>query len=164
MLSNQSPQYIWAVNTVFILIWHVLVWIFCVWANASFFDPEKPIYKIHKWETENDFYNRKLKIKRWKDKLPQYIAKNGFSKKQMKNLSEMSPKYIKSFIVETCRAEWDHLACCAYSLISFIINPLFYAVLFSVIVVLCNIPFIAIQRYNRLRLLRLYKKRSSKFR
>ncbi|MBR2578905.1 MAG: hypothetical protein IKE41_02065 [Clostridia bacterium] len=162
VLNNQSPQYIWAVNTVLILIWHALIWIFCVQANASFFDPKKSIYKIHKWETENDFYNQTLKIKRWKDKLPQYTAKNGFSKKQMKNISEMKPEYIKDFIVETCRGEWDHLMCCAYTLISFWINPLFYATLFSCIVIFCNLPFIAIQRYNRLRLLKLYKKRNLK--
>ena len=130
MLSNQSPQYIWAVNTVFILAWHALVWIFCVRANASFFDPQKPIYKIYKWETENNFYTQILKIKSWKDKLPQYVAKDGFSKKQMKTPSEISPEYIKSFIVETCRGEWDHLVCCAYSFISFLINPLLYALLF----------------------------------
>ncbi len=159
MLSNQSPEYIWAVNIVLILIWHALVWIFCLRADASFFEPSKPIYKIHKWESKNCFYTKKLKIKKWKDKLPQYIAKNGFSKKQMKNISEMDPLYIKKFIIETCRGEWDHLVCCAYSIISFLINPLPYAVMFSSIVIFCNVPFIAIQRYNRLRLLRLSKKR-----
>lgn len=158
VLSNQSPQYIWAVNTVFILIWHAIVWFFCVRADASFFDPSKPIYKIHNWEVENSFYTKKLKIKKWKDKLPQYIAKNGFSKKQLKNISEMEPTYIQKFISETCRGEWDHLMCCAYVPVSFWINPLPYAILFSCIVVFCNLPFIAIQRYNRLRLLRLYKK------
>lgn len=158
VLNNQSPQYIWAVNTVFILIWHAIVWFFCVRADASFFDPSKPIYKIHKWEVENSFYTKKLKIKKWKDKLPQYIAKNGFSKKQLKNISEMEPTYIQKFISETCRGEWDHLICCAYVPMSFWINPLPYAILFSCIVVFCNLPFIAIQRYNRLRLLRLYKK------
>lgn len=159
MLSNQSPQYIWAVNTVLILIWHALVWIFCRQANASFFDPSKSIYKIRKWEIANSFYTRKLKIKKWKDKLPSYTAKNGFSKKQLKSISEIDPRYIKDFITETCRGEWDHLMCCAYILIAFWINPLPYAVLFSSIVVFCNLPFVAIQRYNRLRLLRLYKKR-----
>ncbi len=158
MLSNQSPQYIWAANTVFILIWHVLVWFFCVRANASFFDPSKPIYRIRKWEVEGSFYTKKLRIKKWKDKLPQYIAKNGFSKKHMKNLSEMEPAYIRKFISETCRGEWDHLMCCTYFFIAFWINSLCYAVLFSCIVIFCNLPFIAIQRYNRLRLLRLYKK------
>ena len=162
VLDNQSPQFIWAVNTVFILIWHALVWIFCVRANASFFNPSKPLYKIRKWEVKNSFYTRKLKIKKWKDKLPQYVAKNGFSKKQMKNLSELEPTYIKEFISETCRGEWDHLMCCAYVLFSFWINPLYYAILFSCIVIFCNLPFIAIQRYNRLRLLRLHKKLSAK--
>lgn len=159
VLINGSPQYIWAVNVVLILIWHALVWIFCVKADASFFDPGKCIYKINRWESENNFYTKTLKIKKWKDKLPQYIAKDGFSKKQMKNLSDMSPEYIKKFIGETCRGEWDHLMCCMYAVISFFINPLPYAILFSCIVIFCNLPFIAIQRYNRMRLLRLYKKK-----
>lgn len=162
VLSNGSPQYIWAVNAVLILIWHALVWIFCVRADASFFDPSKPIYKIHKWEMQNSFYTKKLKIKKWKDKVPQYIAKDGFSKKEMKNLSSMSKAYIERFISETCRGEWDHLACCAYSVVSFLINPPFYAIMFSLIVIVCNLPFIAIQRYNRMRLLRVYKKLESK--
>lgn len=162
MLENSSPQYIWFVNVIAILLWHALVWIFCLYAGTSFFNPSKTIYKIRSWETNNAFYINKLRIKKWKDKLPQYVAKGGFSKKQLKNASEMSTEYIKRFIVETCRGEWDHLMCCTYSIIAFLINPPFYATMFSAIVIFCNLPFIAIQRYNRIRLLRVYKKRKSK--
>ena len=162
MLQNSSPQYIWAVNVIIILLWHSLVWVFCLYAGASFFDPSKPIYQIRSWETANSFYVKKLKIKKWKDKLPQYVAKDGFSKKQLGNISELSTDYIKRFIVETCRGEWDHLMCCMYGIVSFIINPPAYAAMFSGIVIACNLPFIAIQRYNRIRLLRVYKKRRTK--
>lgn len=162
MLANSSPQHIWATNIIIILIWHALVWIFCVHAGASFFDPSKSIYKIHPWETSTAFYINKLKIKKWKDKLPQYVAKDGFSKKQLTNISKLSNEYIKKFIIETCRGEWDHFMCCTYSVFSFIINPPLYAIMFSSIVIFCNLPFIAIQRYNRIRLLRVYQKRMTK--
>lgn len=140
------------------IVWHVVLWIFCVRMNASFFDSSKPLYKIRNWEQQGRFYTKILKIKFWKDKLPQYVAKDGFSKRNLKKTAELNSAYIKKFIVETCRAEWNHFMCCAYGIISFIMNPLPYSVVFSLVVILGNVPFIAIQRYNRIRLLRVYKK------
>ena len=158
MLAKLPSYQIWAINILLIIIWHILIWKFCVIADASFFSPSKWIYKTRKWENDGAFYTCVLKIKKWKDKLPQYIAKGGFSKKNLKRISKLDKKYIKQFIVETCRGEWDHFICILYGVISFIINPLSYAIMFSAMVILGNLPFIAIQRYNRIRLLKIYSK------
>lgn len=158
MLEEWSAYQIWTINLLLIAVWHIIVWKFCVVADASFFSPSKWMYKIRKWENNGAFYTCILKIKKWKDKLPQYTAKGGFSKKNLKSSYKLDRKYIKQFIVETCRGEWDHFVCSLYSVISFVINPLSYAVIFSVMVILGNLPFIAIQRYNRIRLLKIYSK------
>lgn len=158
MLSHLPSYQIWILNAVLISIWHIVIWMFCVYADASFFVNSKLICKTCKWEKNGQFYTRFLKIKKWKDKLPQYTAKGGFSKKNLISASMLDKKYIEMFIGETCRGEWNHLVCCFYFVIAFIINPINYAMIFSLLVIIGNIPFIAIQRYNRIRLLKVYAK------
>ena len=140
-----------------IIFWHLIV----LFASRnikckSFFSPQKFIYIPKKWEENGNFYVKKLKIKKWKDKLPQYVAKNGFSKKNLRSLTKLSPEYIERFILETCIAEWNHVMCCMYFIVSFIINSSFYyGIIFSLIPIVANVPFVFIQRYNRIRLLKL---------
>ena len=66
--------------------------------------------------------------------------------------------YLDRFIMETCRGEWDHWMCCLYAIISLIINPFWIGLILGILVLLGNLPFIAIQRYNRFRLQTLRKR------
>ena len=81
MLSDLSPANIIMLNFVLMLSWHLVILLMSVSLKPSFFDPRKFFYKLKKWEKNGSFYIKKLKIKRWKDFLPQYVAKNGFSKR-----------------------------------------------------------------------------------
>ncbi|MBR0423225.1 MAG: hypothetical protein IJJ04_01080 [Clostridia bacterium] len=164
ILKTNNIQQIILINMFLIILWHLIVLFVCRNIKSkSFFSPKKFIYVPKKWEENGNFYVKKLKIKKWKDKLPQYVAKDGFSKKNLQSLTKLSPEYIERFILETCRAEWNHIMCCMYFVISFIINSFYYGIIFSVIPVVANVPFIFIQRYNRIRLLKLKHRAKANF-
>ncbi len=135
------------------LLWHIIILLICVYASADFFDFNKKIYKIRPYENEF-FYVKYLKIKYWKDKLPQFSTKTGFSKKTLLQKGKISKEYLTRFIVETCRGEWNHTVCCAGSFFMIF----FFKSWFFVIPTVVNIPFACVQRFNRIRLLRVYDK------
>lgn len=125
------------------------VFVASVCVDVSKFNPGKRYYRPKPFEKNGRFYAKNLHIKKWKDFLPQYIGKNGFSKR---HLIGDSIEYLDLFISETCRAEWNHVLCCLYAIIPPFINSLGVGLLFSALAILTNLPFVLIQRYNRFRL------------
>ena len=142
------------INVLFILSWNMIIFFMCIKIKDSRFNPNKKMFKEKDFEKSLNFYIKKLKIKKWKDYLPQYAAKNGFSKK---SFISKEIKYINKFISETCRAEWNHKMCLLAIIPVILINSFFMSVIFSLFVIITNVPYIFIQRYNRLRLLQLKK-------
>jgi len=158
-LFNSNIYKVILANFVLIIFWHLVVLLACRVLPCSFFDFNKFLYKARAWEQNGKFYVKKLKIKKWKDHLPQYVATGGFSKRNLESFKKIDKKYIERFITETCRAEWNHFFCSLYFVVSFFINKNFFcAIIFSLIPIAANLPFLVIQRYNRLRLLKFYKK------
>lgn len=155
MLKDCSLTDIFLGNLIYIALWHLLCFIFCISIDTSFFDENKKYYKACNFEKYGKFYADKFKIKIWKDILPQHIGKGGFSKKHLRSTSK---EYIDYFIMETCRGEWDHRMNCLYFIVSFSVNSILPGFVFSVLVILFNIPFIIIQRYNRFRLQELRRR------
>ena len=158
MFYNLSGVELVVSNFLLMILWDILIFILSVKIDISYFDPSKPLYREKKWEKSGKLYVNVLKIKKWKDFLPQYIGKNGFSKKHLKDLKDVSKSYIEQFIFETCRAEWNHFMCCLFSVVSLFVNTFLNGVIFSVFPILINFPFIIIQRYNRIRLKKLLKR------
>jgi len=152
LLKNLSPISILLINILICAIWHLIIFILCITINKSVFNYKKTSYKIRSWEKNGKIYEKTFKIKKWKDLIPQHIGKNGFSKRHFESLS---PDYINKFIFETCRAEWNHKYNCIYSLIAIIINPLLYGLFFSILTFIFNLACVLIQRYNRIRLLKI---------
>ena len=103
---------------------------------------------------------KKLRIARWKDLLPQY--NRDFDKRHLR-LPCDSP-YLAEFIFNTCRAETIHIliGIAGFASLLFCLleeRPLDYLpwyILIALLVLLANLPFALIQRYNRQRLLRVY--------
>lgn len=138
-----------------VICWHLLILLLTRCLPITFFNPTKKMYQTAKWELGGKFYTKKLKIKKWKDRLPQYIAKNGFSKRNLESIKN-DPSYIERFVIETCRAEWNHTLCCAYCILSFVLShSAVNASVISLITLAANLPYILIQRYNRIRLQKL---------
>lgn len=147
------------INIVFILSWNMTIFFMCIKIKDNDFNPEKKMFREKNFEKSGTFYIKNLKIKKWKDYLPQYTSKTGFSKK---SFISKEINYINQFVAETCRAEWNHKMCLLAIFPIILVNsaPLNY--IFSFLVLVTNIPYIFIQRFNRLRLLQLKKHLFSK--
>lgn len=137
-------------NVMLITVWHCVVFFACVKLPKQTFDPAKSRYLGFPWEQNGRWYRTHLKIQLWKDSVPQYIGKDGFSKK---HLTKVSPEYLDEFMLETCRGEWMHLNNCVCIVAVVLFNPSWVlALIFSGLILLGNVPFVCIQRYNRFRL------------
>lgn len=156
MLKNLSFLNMLVWNLVLIGLWHLVVFLACTKLSKSRFDPEKGRYAAKPWEHGGRWYRDNLKIQLWKDRLPQHIGKDGFSKQ---HLTDLSVDYLDQFILETCRGEWMHMKNCVCAIVVLLINPLLVGLIASSFVLLGNLPFAVVQRYNRFRLQVLRKRR-----
>ena len=126
----------------------------------SWFMPGKKIFEVSKGE--HKLYN-KLKIKSWKDKVPELGGFTGFHKNELK--SSQSAEYLARFIMETNFGVIIHLenailgfAICFIPLCS---APSIWIPIFAVNFVLSMLP-VFILRYTAYTLNRLYKKQAQK--
>ena len=105
------------------------------------------------FERDGRLYER-LGIRRWKDRLPEAGAlfAGGVSKRHLLTATEGG---LPRFIAETRRAELGHWLAMAGGPLFVLWNPPAVAVVMMVYAVAVNAPFIAIQRYNRLRVSRV---------
>ncbi|MBQ2897892.1 MAG: glycosyl-4,4'-diaponeurosporenoate acyltransferase [Clostridia bacterium] len=130
---------------------------------SAVFTPHKiSTYHDFKFEDCGRFYDKYFKISVWKDKLPQFseIVHKGFSKGSLKGIDKA---YLGRFYLETIRAEFCHrvLILCA---------PVFYVlnkssnvgIVFTILYIIGNIPFIMIQRYNRPRIKKIMTSKAYK--
>ena len=156
MLRGMSGVQIFLWNAVIVAIWHITVFIACVKLPASYFDENKPRFRPRDWERGGRWYKDTLRINSWKDRIPQYTSKDGFSKE---HLDDVSIEYLNQFIMETCRGEWMHLSGALCAVLLLVINPIGFGLVFAFLDLLGNLPFAAIQRYNRFRLQTLRKRR-----
>lgn len=156
MFRNITGVQLFLYNVIMILLWHLVVFLICIHLSSDTLNPEKSRYKPHAWENNGRFYRDKLKIQLWKDRVPQYIGKEGFSKR---NLTDVSIAYLDAFILETCRAEWTHAANSISFILALLMNTTAVGLFFSLLIFLANFPFIMIQRYNRFRLIALRKRK-----
>jgi glycosyl-4,4'-diaponeurosporenoate acyltransferase len=127
-------------------------------ADVSRFEHDNDLTRLRGWEEGGRWYQRRLRIRSWKDALPEKgdLFKGGFSKRHLRNRSDA---HLHRFVAETRRAElvhWCNLAA----------GPLFLiwcrpAIGASMIVfgVVAHLPFVLIQRYNRGRLLGVIARR-----
>lgn len=123
----------------------------------SWFDNKHKIFKVSK--KERHFYE-KIKIKIWKDKIPDLGQTANFKKDKLDNTND--PVYLKKFINETIYGECVHILCIISALLSLIFVPkkllLPMALPIAIVYICYNIPSIIIQRYNRPRLEVVYNR------
>lgn len=122
------------------------------------FDHDSRLTRERAFEDHGRWYQRRLRIRSWKDRLPEKgdLFRGGFSKR---HLASRSSEHIERFVAETRRAEtvhWSNL--CAGPVFLIWCRPLLGA-LMIMFGVLAHLPFIAVQRYNRARLNQLLSKR-----
>lgn len=116
-----------------------------------YLQPDRWWFRTRDWERDGEIYREQLRIDRWKDKLPSLRTAARFSKKR---LTEASRRYLNRFVLETCRAESNHLRAIGSVVVMRFWTPVDLWMVCLLIAVAGNVPFIMIQRYNRPRLLR----------
>lgn len=136
-------------------------WLYWIWTAArilidpflpnAWFSPDRPSFRPRSWEDGGEFYRRVLRIDRWKDRLPTFAGPRGFAKKR---LAGTDGHYLGRFITETCRAESNHLRAIGSVVVMKLWTPFPLWLVMIVLATLGNLPFVAIQRYNRPRLQR----------
>lgn len=156
LFKNSTFLELLAWNIAFVLTWHLVLFVCCLRVPDSTFDASKSRYMAHPWEHGGRWYRDNLKIQIWKDRLPQYIGRHGFSKKHIEG---DSVEYIDQFIKETCRGEWMHLKNCICAVVVLIVDPFLIGLLMTLFILIANVPCAVVQRYNRFRLQVLRKRR-----
>lgn len=113
-----------------------------------------------RWERHGRAYAR-LGIRRWKDRLPEAgdLFRGGVSKR---HLPSTDPAGLDRFAAETRRAELGHWLAAAAGPLFVLWNPLPIAAVMVAYAMAVNLPFIAIQRYNRLRIARITARRAAR--
>jgi glycosyl-4,4'-diaponeurosporenoate acyltransferase len=103
------------------------------------------------------FYQRVLRIKRWKDRVPEAGAlfAGGVSKRRLRTRTTPG---LRHFATETRRAELGHWLAAAAGPFFLLWNPWWAAVIIVGYGLAANLPFIAIQRYNRARVARVLER------
>ncbi len=116
------------------------------------------LYKERPWEKGGLFYQKKFKIKKWKDKLPELadFVKTVFPKKYIRDYAEST---LEAYMVECCRAELTHWLIILSTLFFPIFTPPFISLGIFLLACLLNLPFVMIQRYNRPRLKLIMKRK-----
>jgi len=104
-------------------------------------------YRAWKWEKNGTIYEC-VRVQDWKDHVPD----------MSRVMKDMVPKRVgicptseevRILVGETCVAELIHALLCFFSFGVYLFWKNKMGIFLSVVVVLCNLPFIIIQRYNR---------------
>jgi glycosyl-4,4'-diaponeurosporenoate acyltransferase len=142
------------------LIIHVGVSYLMTHIPLSSFDARSWPYKQGKWEKDGKIYVRIFRLRKWKKRLPDGAAlfKKGFKKKELKGVGN---GYLDNFIKETCRAELTHWIMVVISPVFFIWNLCYVGIVMLIYAILVNVPCIMTQRYNRIRLKRVFSRRTA---
>ncbi len=119
---------------------------------AAFADHEKKIFTVS--AKEKKFYE-KIKIRKWKDKVPEIGHFTGFRKNKLED--PQSVAYVDRFLLESCYGEIGHFFSCIFGffiLLLFPISKIWLAVAIpaAIVNVFLNVPSLFILRYNSYKL------------
>lgn len=122
-------------------------------APVAFVNVFAGIYRVKRWETRTKLYGR-LGVRKWKDRLPE--ARKWFRKgKTAAHLRE--PTQWERFEKQTNRSELSHWLQMLAAPFFFLFNPPWAGWVMVAYAIMFNFPFIIVQRYNRIRIMRMKK-------
>jgi glycosyl-4,4'-diaponeurosporenoate acyltransferase len=117
----------------------------------KFLDTDTWLTRPRIWGEDRLWYNRVLRIKHWKDRLPEAgdFFPGGFRKS---DLGGREVGTMLRFVAETRRAEYVHTAIWLFWLVTILWTPGWGVLLNLTVGTAFNLPCLWVQRYNRLRL------------
>lgn len=145
-----------AVATLTVMLLDALTAAICRFLPKRVVSPEKGIFQVS--AKEKKFYE-KLKIRKWKDKVPEIGQFTGFRKNKIDDPKNV--EYLDRFLLEICYGEVGHLASCVTSYLILLLFPVYklwfaLAIPVATVSALLNLPSLFILRYTsyKLRVLR----------
>lgn len=139
-------------NLVFWPVWTAAVGSVAQRTTNSRFDGDDVITRARPAERDGALYRETLVIDKWKDRLPEAGELfGGFGKRSLRSAD---PELLEQFLIETRRAEHAHWGMAAGFVVTLIWNPWWASGANAVVATASNLPCIAVQRYNRIRLRR----------
>jgi glycosyl-4,4'-diaponeurosporenoate acyltransferase len=129
--------------------------------SVAWLSHDRRLFRERRFERGGRFYSDGLRIGRWKDRLPEAgdLFAGGISKR---HVSEAAQGGLARFVVETRRAELGHWLAAAPGALFVLWNPPAVVPVMVAYGLLVNLPFIAVQRYNRIRASRVLRARAAR--
>lgn len=117
----------------------------------SHFDPGKRLYRTFSWEKGGKIYDSVFHVRSWKKFIPGLgkITSNKFS---LQKLASSDLDYLKTWLKESCRAEWCHWVMMLPGFFFFLWNSVEVGWWMVAYAVANNSIPIILQRYNRPRI------------
>jgi len=139
-------------NVAFWPAWTLTVGYAAARAPTTRFTEDDVLTRRRAIERDGAWYDEQLAIKKWKDRLPEAGAVFGdFAKREVTR----DVRDVERFVAETRRAEHAHWGMAAGACLTALWNPWWAFPVNAGVGALANLPCIAVQRYNRARLVRL---------
>ncbi len=151
----------WLMIVLNVILWpifHMIISLLTVRIPDQAFLRDQFVLPVKATPQGQHFYEHVLFIRVWKKFIPDgaTIFKFGFRKKTMEGNDQ---SYFNKFILETRRAEFSHVLQMLPMFIFFIFNTWEIAMIMVVYALAFNLPLILLQRYNRIRFLRIIQSR-----
>lgn len=155
MIVQLSGPWAVVINIIIWLVINLSVGMSTARMRLHSFNPQSWLYRQRIWERGGKTYKARLKVNKWKRLLPAVAAvvKGGLRKKHLGNADAA---YVRRFILETCRAEFTHWVIFLFSFIFFLWNEWWIGLIMVAYGLATNMPCIVTQRYNRMRLGKMY--------
>jgi glycosyl-4,4'-diaponeurosporenoate acyltransferase len=133
------------------VIWSVLIGFIGYRLPLKLLETDTWFTQLRFWEKDRYWYEKILRIKIWKDWLPEAgsFFEGGFSKN---SISSGNYGVMSRFLAETRRAEYVHIVIWLFWLVTILWTPTWGVLINLVIGTAFNLPCLLVQRYNRLRL------------
>ena len=139
-------------NVVFWPAWTLAVGYAAARVPTVRFDHDDVLTRGRAPERDGAWYDEQFAIKQWKDRLPEAGAVFGdFAKRA----TSRDIDDLERFVAETRRAEHAHWGMAAGACLTAMWNPWWAFPVNAGVGAVANLPCIAVQRYNRARLVRL---------
>ena len=159
------PQGIWFGDVVLWLFLAILICGFSSLAICLFtrmlprehFDPQRKRWHTFKFEEK---LQRLLRVKKWKDKIPELGSLSGFEKKKIEDPNK--PKYLYKFLTENCLADSLHFFSVFAGLLTFVFLPSHFILTIALPVFITNGVMHTmswmVQRFLRPKMLKMYER------
>lgn len=148
---------VWAANILGWPVAHLAIGYASVRLPSTLFARDSWLTAPRRWEGDGRLYRNWLGVRRWKVLLPDGAPWfGGFAKKR---LTTRDAEYLRLFLLETRRAEIAHWCMLGCLPLFFLWNPPWACWVMAAYALAANLPCILAQRYNRLALNRMARRR-----